>query len=65
MKTQFITNSEGNKIAVILPIGKYAKMIEDLEELDDIRLYDEAKKDKSASIPFDKYLKLRKRKKNA
>ncbi|GAB2498600.1 hypothetical protein [Algoriphagus taiwanensis] len=44
MKTQFITDEQGKKIAVILPIKEYSKMMEDLEELDDIKSYDAAKK---------------------
>ncbi len=44
MKTQFITDDDGKKIAVILPIKEYNKMVYDLEELEDIKLYDAAKK---------------------
>ena len=44
MKTQFITDEQGKKVAVILPIKEYDKMMEDLEELDDIKRYDAAKK---------------------
>jgi hypothetical protein len=44
MKTQFITDDQGNKLAVILPIKDYQKIISDLEELEDIRLYDASKK---------------------
>lgn len=48
---QFITDEQGKKIAVIIPLKSYQKMLEDLEELDDIRLYDEAKKTKGKAIP--------------
>lgn len=44
---QFITNKDGEKLGVILPIDEYEKLIEELEELDDIRLYDEVKKDEN------------------
>lgn len=44
MKTQFITDDHGKKLAVILPIKEYNKMVDDLEELEEIRLYDAAKK---------------------
>lgn len=43
MKTQYITDKNGNKLAVILPIKEYNKMVDDLEELEDIKLYDAAK----------------------
>jgi hypothetical protein len=61
MHTQFITDDKGNKKAVILSMKDYKKMIEDLEDLDDIRLYDEAKAKKEKSISFDQYLKQRKK----
>jgi PHD/YefM family antitoxin component YafN of YafNO toxin-antitoxin module len=44
MRTQFVTDDQGKKVAVILPIKEYKKMIEDLEELEDIKLYDASKK---------------------
>ena len=50
MKTQFVTYDNGNKLAVILPIKEYRKMLDDLEELEDIKLYDEAKKGKQEFI---------------
>lgn len=40
MKTQFITNEKGERIAVILPIEEYKKLLEKLEDLEDIKLYD-------------------------
>lgn len=63
MKTQFVTDNHGKKLAVILPIKDYEKMVEELEDLEDIRLYDEAKKeDDGKRIPFSEYLKKRKAK---
>lgn len=56
---QYITDKAGKKTSVIVPIDEYKKMIEALEELDDVRLYDEAKQDTNGSIPFDEYLKQR------
>lgn len=53
MKTQFVTDNEGNKLAVILPIQEYHKLIEELEELEDIRLFDQAKEDDEPSIPLE------------
>lgn len=44
MRTQFVTDDNGNKLAVILPIKAYEKMVDDLEELEDIKRYDAAKK---------------------
>ena len=57
METQFLTDEKGNKTAVVLPIKKYNKMLEQLEDLHDIKLYDEAKKSKSKSIPLEEAFK--------
>ena len=47
---QYISNQIGSKIAVILPIKEYQAMLDKVEELEDIRIYDEAKKRKSEPI---------------
>jgi hypothetical protein len=49
--TQYITNTKGKKLSVVLPIKDYKKMLDDLEELEDIRLYDAAKASTEKSIP--------------
>jgi len=59
---QFITDEKGNKISVILPLDEYEKILEELEELEDIRLYDEAKKeDDGDRILLSDYMKKRKK----
>ncbi len=45
METQFLTDKKGKKIAVLISIEKYDKLIEKLEDLEDVRLYDEAKRE--------------------
>lgn len=65
MKTQFLTDEKGKKTAVLLPIEKYNKMIEQLEDLHDVKLYDEAKKnDDGFRISFEDYVKTRESKKS-
>lgn len=44
MEIQFLTDEKGNRTAVLLPIEKYNRLIEELEDLEDVKLYDEAKK---------------------
>ena len=64
METQFLTDKKGNRTAVVLPIKQYNKMIEKLEDLEDVRLYDEAKReDDGYRISFEDYLKTREAKK--
>jgi hypothetical protein len=65
MQTQFIIDEKGKKIAVILPMSNYKKMLDDLDELEDIKLYDKAKKeDDGKRISFADYL-LKRQAKNA
>ena len=52
-KKQYITDDEGNKVAVILPIKKYKKLLEDLEMKEDVALYDKAKKRKQVFVDAD------------
>lgn len=53
LRQQFIEDKQGNKIAVLMPIDQYNKMLEQLEEIDDIRAYDAAKAQKDEIISFD------------
>lgn len=46
LSKQYITNEEGRKIGIILPLETYNRMLEDLEEQEDIRLYRAAKNEK-------------------
>lgn len=53
MKPQYITDTDGKKLSVILSLDEYLQLIEAMEELEDIRLYDEAKADKMPSVPIE------------
>ncbi|MEJ7678815.1 MAG: hypothetical protein WKG06_13340 [Segetibacter sp.] len=55
---QYITDSIGNKLSVMLPMEDYKKIMEELEELEDIGLYDEAMASKEPSLPIDEAFKL-------
>ncbi|MDP4189198.1 MAG: hypothetical protein Q8907_14500 [Bacteroidota bacterium] len=57
MKTQYITDTTGKKVSVIIPIRDYEKILEELEELEDIKAYDRAKARKSEPIPFEQAVK--------
>ena len=60
---QYIKDANGNKLMVVLPAEEFDSLIEQLEELDDIKLYDEAKKeDTGQRILFSDYLNKRKQK---
>jgi len=51
-KPQYITNTEGEKISVILPLADYQELMEDLEDLATL-----AERKDEISIPFEAALK--------
>jgi hypothetical protein len=53
INTEYLIDSVGNKKAVVLPISEWQHIQEELTELDDIRAYDEAKRDPSNPMPFE------------
>jgi PHD/YefM family antitoxin component YafN of YafNO toxin-antitoxin module len=55
---QYITDNTGKKISVVLPLKDFNAIMEELEELEDIKLYDEAKKANEPSIPIDDAFKM-------
>lgn len=60
---QYIMDTGGKKSFVILSAKEFDTIMEELEDLEDVRLYDEAKKnDTGERILFSDYLKNRKRK---
>ena len=48
----FVVDKEGQKIGVLLDMKTYEHLVEELEELEDIRAFDEAKTAKDEAIPF-------------
>jgi len=49
----YIVDEEQNRKSVILPIEDWERIIEELEELDDIRAYDAAKSGPQDAMPFE------------
>jgi PHD/YefM family antitoxin component YafN of YafNO toxin-antitoxin module len=43
MEARYIVDENGKRTDVILPLEEYERLIEALEDLEDVRLYDEAK----------------------
>ena len=43
MSARYVVDENGKRVSVILPVEEYERLLEELEELEDIRLYDEAK----------------------
>lgn len=60
---QYINDTKGNKSMVVLPVHEFESLMEELEDLEDTRLYDEAQKeDTGERILFSDYLNSRKAK---
>jgi PHD/YefM family antitoxin component YafN of YafNO toxin-antitoxin module len=57
---QYINDSNGKKSMVILTLKEFETIMEELEDLEDVRLYDQDKKeDTGERILFSDYLKNR------
>jgi PHD/YefM family antitoxin component YafN of YafNO toxin-antitoxin module len=60
---QYIKDANGNNSLVVLSAKEFDTIMEELEDLEDVRLYDEAKKeDTGERISFSDYLNSRKTK---
>ena len=57
LRENFVVDAKGNRVGVFLPIKDYNKLIEVLEERDDIKAYDRAVSRKQEFIPLDQALK--------
>lgn len=61
---QFITDHTGKKLSVVLSMKEFETILEELEDLEDIRLYDQSKADNEPSVPIDEAFKLIEAKRN-
>lgn len=61
LKPQFIKDTAGKQL-VILSKKEYDAIIDELEEAEDVFLFDQAKKDTSEKTLFSDYLKKRNKK---
>jgi len=53
---QFVVNERGEKVAVVLSIEEYEKILEELEDFEDIRACNEAKALGETPIPLEQAL---------
>ena len=54
---KYLVDGQGKRIAVLLDIKEYQKMLDELEELESIRQYDAAKSADDEAIPFDQAIR--------
>jgi PHD/YefM family antitoxin component YafN of YafNO toxin-antitoxin module len=53
LKERYVIDETGNRVAVLIDIEEYKKVLEALEELQSINAYDEAKASNDEIISFD------------
>lgn len=62
IQENFVTDKNGRKIAVLIPVKVYEKLMADSLELEDIKEYRKAKAGKSEPISFDQaFLEIEKK----
>lgn len=54
---EYIIDPKEIKKSVVLPYKEWGNLMKELEELEDIRAYDKAKKNTKNAIPFEKAVK--------
>lgn len=57
---QYIIDNSGNRVSVVLSIKAFQEIVEMLEELEDIRLYDEVMSRNEERVSLEDYLAERK-----
>jgi len=58
---EYVVDDKDKRKAVVLPVEEWEKVIDELEELEDIRLYDAAKQETGEAVPFEQAVKEIKR----
>ena len=49
----YVVDEQGHRKAIVVALEEWEQILDALEELDDIRAYDEAKSDPSDAVPFE------------
>lgn len=50
---EYLVDEKNQKKAVVLPLSEWEQLLEELEELEDIRAYDQAKTNPPELVPFE------------
>ncbi|MGI8905417.1 MAG: hypothetical protein ACR2IE_02875 [Candidatus Sumerlaeaceae bacterium] len=53
---EYVVDENQNRKAVILPLAEWESVVEALDELEDIRLYDAAVQERGEALPFEQAL---------
>ncbi len=57
LRENFVVDAKGKRVGVFLPIKDYNKLLEELEDLEDLKTYDKAMSRKQEFVPLDQALK--------
>ncbi len=57
-RTEFVTNDKGKRVAVLLDVKSYSRLMDAAEELSDIRAYDKAKPLVTAELKRGQFITL-------
>ncbi|TDQ17652.1 hypothetical protein DFQ04_2308 [Algoriphagus boseongensis] len=55
---KYITDQAGNKISVVISVKEFEDLVGKIEELEDVKLYDQVKKSDETSLPIDEAFDL-------
>jgi hypothetical protein len=61
LQPQYITDEQGQRVSVVLPIQQWQQVLDELDELNDSRLYDEVKVRAEPTISLAEYRQKRQR----
>ncbi|MFZ0962888.1 MAG: hypothetical protein WAO35_18640 [Terriglobia bacterium] len=50
---RYVVDKHGNRVGVVLEMEEYQKLLDDVEELESIRAFDQAKVSGETPIPFE------------
>ena len=54
---EYLVDEQQKRKAVLLPMSEWEQIIQELDELDDIRAYDAAKEQSSETLPFEQAIR--------
>ena len=57
MRERYIVDEDGNRVAAVLPIEEYQHLLDQLEDLEDIRLFDKAMASGEEAIPLEDFIR--------
>jgi hypothetical protein len=49
---RYLTDEHGKRVAVVLELAEYERLLEEAEERDDVRAFDEAMASSETPVPF-------------